>query len=101
EQHRFMGRLPWWTSDALRMRFFRPLSSLDLAVDHLWLDRGGFLSHLHGLLWHMALLFVAHRLLSRLFDQTTAHFATALYAVAGWHTMPLAFVAARHATVTA
>lgn len=100
-RHRFLGQLPWWTSDDLSMRFFRPLSSLDLAVDHLWLDRGGWLSHLHGLLWHVALLLVAHRVFSLLLDRRTADFSTALYALAGWHTMPLAFVAARHAVLTA
>lgn len=101
EAHRVAGHLPWWTSPELSMRFFRPLSSLDLALDHWVLDGGGLLSHLHGLLWYGALLFLVHQLYRALFDRETARLATPLYALASWHAMPLAFVAARHAVVTA
>jgi len=100
-RHRHIGNLPWWTSPELSMRFFRPLSSLDLALDHALLDAGGILSHLHGLLWYGALLTLVYQLYCALFDRRVARFATPLYALAGWHTMSLAFVAARHALVTA
>ncbi len=101
EAHRVAGQLPWWTSPDLSMRFFRPLSSLDLAMDHWALDGGGPLSHLHSLLWYGALLLLMHQLYRALFDGETARLATPLYALASWHAMPLAFVAARHAVVTA
>lgn len=101
ERHRYAGDLPWWTSPELSMRFFRPLSSLDLAVDHLFLDGGGLLSHLHGLVWYGVLLVLVYKLYCALFDPRIARFATPLYALAGWHAMPLAFVAARHTLMTA
>lgn len=99
--HRSTGFLPWWTSPALSMRFFRPLSSLDLALDHLYLDGGGLLSHIHGLLWFVLLIALSYHLFAALVGQEAARFATPLYALASWHTMSLAFVAARHTVVTA
>ena len=99
--HRLLGHLPWWAAPELSLRFFRPLSSFFLAVDHHLLDGGGLLSHLHGFAWYVAVLFVSHRVLCQLVGPTVALPSTAMYALASWHAFPLAFIAARHAHVTA
>src|SRR5690606_35061400 len=65
--------LAWWADDDLSMRFFRPLSSLLLTVDHRLLDGGGLLSHLHGLVWYVALLYVVWRVLSETIGAQAAH----------------------------
>lgn len=93
--------LAWWADDDLSMRFFRPLSSLLLTVDHRLLDGGGLLSHLHGLVWYVALLYVVWRVLSETIGAQAARFGTPLYALSSWHAVPLAFTAARHVHVTA
>ena len=44
------GFIPWWASDQIRTNFFRPLSSLTLALDFsLWPDTP-LLMHVHSLL---------------------------------------------------
>jgi len=54
--------LPWWTGSDWRIRFFRPLTSLTLVLDHaLWgQDARGY--HATNLILWLALLVVAHRL---------------------------------------
>lgn len=97
---RAQGLLPWWSDDGLTIAFLRPLSSLLLAMNHLLLDGGGLLSHLHALLWYGAVLLAAQRVLVLLFGPTVARWSTLLYALSAVHLMPLAFVAALHSHVS-
>lgn len=99
--HRLKGHLPWWSAPDLSLRFFRPLSSFFLALDHHILDGGGLLSHLHGLLWYAAVVILAYFVFRRLVGPVAAKLSTAHYALANWHAFPLAFIAARHVHVTA
>lgn len=99
--HRLKGHLPWWSAPDLSLRFFRPLSSFFLALDHHVLDAGGLLSHLHGLLWYATVVVLAYFVLRRLVGTRAAKLSTAHYALANWHAFPLAFIAARHVHVTA
>src|SRR5690606_31214106 len=94
--YRLRGHLPWWAAPELSLRFFRPLSSFFLAFDHHVLDGGWLLSHLHGLGWYLAVLFVAHRVLRQLVGRVAAVPATAIYALASWHTFPLTFIPSLH-----
>jgi len=95
------GVLPWWSDEELSIAFFRPLSSLLLAVDHLLLDGGGHWSHLHALLWYVLVVLAARRVLVLLFGATEARWGTLLFALSSVHVTPLAFVACRHAHVSA
>src|SRR5262245_32056222 len=45
-----LGLYPWWTSSHLHLAFFRPLSSLWLAFDHLVLGNRIALAHLESCL---------------------------------------------------
>jgi hypothetical protein len=97
---RAQGFLPWWSDDGLTISFLRPLSSLILALNHLVLDGGGLISHLHALLWYGAVVLAAHRVLVLLFGPAVARWSTLLYALSAVHVMPLAFVAALHSNVS-
>ncbi len=99
-QAREHGFLPWWSDDGLTIAFLRPLSSLLVAMNHLLLDGGGLLSHLHALLWFAAVSFAGWRVLRLLFEPAVARWATLLYALSAVHVLPLAFAAALHSYVS-
>lgn len=42
---------PWWTSDDLKLSFWRPLAGLSHWLDHRLWPESPFLMHLHSLLW--------------------------------------------------
>lgn len=56
------GVFPWWTSDDWKGRFFRPLTSLTLWLDHALFGGWAMGFHLTGLVWYAVLLFLVHRL---------------------------------------
>jgi hypothetical protein len=95
------GMLPWWSDDRLSISFFRPLSSLLLAIDHVWLDGGGLLSHVHSALWYGAVVVAAARVQRLLLGASEARWGNVLFALSSVHMVPLAFVASLHAHVTA
>ncbi|AKF04483.1 ArnT family glycosyltransferase [Sandaracinus amylolyticus] len=95
------GWLHWWTDPQLTLRFFRPLSSALLAIDHALFGRAAFPSHLHSLLWGVLLFATAAALMRRCLDARTAVIASLVYAVAGAHVMTLAWPASRHTMVSA
>lgn len=95
------GYLPWFTSTDLSLRFFRPLSSLSLAADHVLFGRDALLAHIHSLAWFVVLLVFVGLTLRRVLRPTSATMAIALYGIAGSHAMTTAWVAARHSLVGA
>ncbi|AGC45392.1 hypothetical protein MYSTI_04091 [Myxococcus stipitatus DSM 14675] len=101
ERLRESGLLPWWASDSLLVRFFRPIPSALLSLD-AWLFRDAALpAHLHSLAWFVALVVLVGWLHQRLLPTPVATLATVLYAVAGAHVLPVAWLAARHPLVSA
>jgi hypothetical protein len=95
-----LGVLPWWADDALKIRFWRPLSSFTHVVDYrLWPD-SGILMHTHSVLW-LALLIAAAALLYRRLIAVpfVAGLAAVLYAIDDAHAMPVAFLANRNALI--
>ncbi len=90
------GYLPWQTHPALALRFFRPLSSLSIALDQALFGRAALPGHLVNLLWFAALIVVVIALLRRLLSPARAGLAAVLYAAAGGHTWNIAWVAGRH-----
>jgi hypothetical protein len=95
-----VGALPWWTDDALTIRFFRPLSS-----SMLWLEyRSGLAPlalHVLSFAWWAAAVFAASRVFARVLPNTRgAIIATAVFAVAPCHVLPLAQLAQREVLVS-
>lgn len=100
-RHRTMHWKPWWQNPALNFCYFRPLSSLSLAVDHHLFASHPQLAHLHALAWLLLACLAIHRLARRLFDPATATVAVTLYGIANFSSSPVAWTAARHSVVTA
>ncbi len=96
-----LGHLPWFTDPGLRLRFFRPLSSLLLALDDALFGRAALPAHLHSLLWFVLIAIVAAAILRRALSPTGATVATAIYAFAGAHAMTTSWLASRHTLVGA
>jgi hypothetical protein len=96
-----LGYFPWFTDPEFSIRLFRPLSSATLTLDHLLFGRSAWPAHVHSLLWFAALTWLASSLYARWFNRRAALLSTAIFAVAGLHGIPLAWVAARHALVAA
>ena len=101
EQTRAMvqeGALPWYTAPDLRLRFFRPLSSLLIVVDTKLFGDTIWPMHLHSVLWYLALTAVAAAFFRRQVPKV-AWLAALLFAVDDAHTVPVSWLANRNAVV--
>ncbi|MCP3103920.1 hypothetical protein LZ198_34095 [Myxococcus sp. K15C18031901] len=94
------GLLPWWASDSLTVRFFRPVPSALLSVDTWLFGEAPFPAHLHSLAWYLALVALVGWLHRRLLPGAIAALATAVYAIASAHMFPVAWLASRHPLVS-
>jgi hypothetical protein len=94
-----IGALPWWTSDDLRIRFFRPLSSALLFFEHRWFG-SPWVMHVLSMAWWASAVFATSRLLRRMLAPRHAALATLIFALAPCHALPLAHLAQRDVLVT-
>ncbi len=95
-----LGLFPWWTSEDLRLAFFRYLSAATHWLDYrLWPD-SAVLQHAHSLLWLGALVAAAALLYRRVHGATRlAGLAALLYAVDEAHGAPAGWLANRNALI--
>ena len=98
---RATGVMPWFVDPELKLRFFRPLSSLSLALDHVVFGRRALPAHLQSLFWLLLLTFVAQRLYSRWFSARAAWLSSLVFALSGVHAVPSAWLASRHTLLAA
>jgi hypothetical protein len=89
------GLLPWWSHPQLRIRFFRPLSSALLWLDHRVFGHAALPMHLHSLLWWVAAVLAVRALYKQFFSPRLTLMATAIFALAPCHALPLAWLANR------
>jgi hypothetical protein len=89
------GLLPWWSEPTLTLRFFRPLSSALLWIDHRVFSHAALPMHLHSLVWWVLAVLSIRALYSRLFSPRVVLLATSIFALAPCHALPLAWVANR------
>ncbi len=94
------GLLPWWAHPKLTLRFLRPLSSALLWVDHTVFGRAPLPMHLHSLAWWVAAAVAARALFRRALSPRIVVLATAIFALASCHAMPIAWLANREALVS-
>lgn len=101
-QRRFGGITPWWTSDTLRVRFFRPVTALTHLLDYcLWPDRPAMM-HAHSVVWFGLLIVVVGRLFRRLEpDPRVACLATLFFATTWVHATTVGWLANRNAILAA
>ncbi len=94
------GILPWWSHPSMQLRFFRPLSSALLWLDHRAFGGHILFEHLHSLLWWSAACVGVFTLLKTLFSPRVAGFGLLAFAVAPCHGYPLAWLANREELVS-
>lgn len=94
------GLLPWWSHPQLRIRFFRPLSSALLWADHRVFGHAALPMHLHSLLWWVAAVLAVRALYKRFFSPRLTFMATAIFALAPCHALPLAWLANRETLIS-
>lgn len=95
-----LGLFPWWTSEELRLAFFRFLSAATHWLDYrLWPD-SALLQHAHSLLWFGALVTAAALFYRRIHGAGwVAGLAALLYAVDDAHGTPAGWLANRNALI--
>lgn len=94
------GWAPWYTGDALRLSFFRPLSSLTHTVDYALIGKWPWAMHLHSLLWLALLGFAVTRLVRELTPSAAPTAVAGLviwfYVLDGGHGTPAGWLANRN-----
>jgi hypothetical protein len=100
-QWRGLPHPQWWTSPEFSLRFFRPLSSLLLALDLRSFGDRLWIAHLHSILWYLALVAVVTTIHRRMVGMRSALLASVVYAVAVGHLSPSVWLSARHASISA
>jgi hypothetical protein len=100
QRWRELSHLPWWTSDDFHLAFFRPLSSCLLWLDLATFGDAIWTAQLRSIALFLVLVAVVGALHRRLTDPGTACLASVVYAVAGAHLLPTAWISARHALVS-
>lgn len=96
------GFLPWWTDEAIKYAFWRPVSSLTHWADYLlWPDSPAFM-HVQSVLWYALLAGAVSLLYQRLMGLTVAAgIAALLYCMDDAHAVPVGFLANRNAVLAA
>lgn len=95
------GPFPWYTWPALKLHFFRPLSSASMMLDyHLF---GGHAAgyHLHTILWYMVLALGVFLIYRRAFALPIAGLGILLYLLDAGHLLPVIWWSNRNALVAA
>jgi len=97
-----IGMVPWWTSKALKVAFFRPVTAMTHWVDyHLWPDNYAMM-HLHSILWFGGFVLMAALVYRRFMTPyLVAGLATMLFAIDDAHGIPVGWLANRNALVAA
>ncbi|MFO0556436.1 MAG: glycosyltransferase family 39 protein [Polyangiales bacterium] len=70
------GFMPWWSSPSLRLRFFRPLSSLLFAAEARLFGEGPRFAHIHSVVWFALVLWLVSQLFRTVLTRRTALIAT-------------------------
>jgi hypothetical protein len=90
---------PWFTDPQWSIRFFRPLSSWSLALDHWLFGRNAAAAHAQSLAWLLVLIAAVTALLRRWLPARAAMLASLIYVLAGGHGMSVGWIASRHVLV--
>lgn len=93
-----LGLMPWWSAPSLRIAFFRPLSSLHMALDYrVWQGRTG-LFHVESVLLYAGLSLVLCQLYRKLLGlSVVAGLAAVMFAIDDAHSLPVAWLSNRNA----
>ena len=95
------GPYPWYTWPALKLHFFRPLSSASMMLDHYLFAERPVLYHLHSAAWYMLLAWGVFLIYRRLFALPIAGLCILLYILDDGHLLPVLWWSNRNALVSA
>lgn len=97
------GVLPWWTSDALRIDFFRPIPSITHWLDYTLFGRNAAAAHLVSIAWYMLSLALVYRVMTRFIEDgsRTLLLAIAIFALDDTHALNVQWLANRNDVIAA
>lgn len=96
---------PWWASEGIQTRFWRPLSSLLALLDHRLAPREPVWAHLHSVAWLIAAVAALRFLLKETCDQGqskiswVALMTLVIFSLTCTHALPTLWIANRSALV--
>ena len=101
--YRNWGVLPWWTSDALKIDFFRPIPSLTHWLDFALFGRNPAAAHLVSIGWYMLSIALVYRVLARFIEDgsRTLLLAVAIFALDDTHALNVQWLANRNDVIAA
>lgn len=97
--------MPWWATQGIETRFWRPLSSLIGYVDHIIAPKQPVWAHIHSVLWFIASIASLRFLLRESCDQGkspiswVALLALLIYTMTCTHAFPTLWIANRGALI--
>jgi len=92
-----LGFWPWWTWPALKLRFFRPLSSALIHFDVNVIGDHITLGHLHSIVWYLALVALVHAFYRRVVPAPAVGIALFFFVIDDTHVQAVAWLANRNA----
>lgn len=96
------GILPWWTTQALHLSFFRPLAAATHWLDYQLWPNEPVLMHLHSLLWFALVIYVAALIYRKVMTPFwIAGLAALLFAIDDAHGVPAGWIANRSVLIAA
>lgn len=101
--YRECGLLPWWTSDDMRLVFWRPVSSLTHWLDWRLFGNDPVAMHLVSLGWYLLAIALVWRVFSRIFAEGSLALALAVtvFALDDAHVINVQWIASRNDLVCA
>lgn len=99
--HINIGPKPWYTAPGFKGHFFRPLSSATMVLDRRLFGESAPLYHAHSILWYLALVLAAAKLLQRVVPGPLGALALLLFAIDEAHWFPAVWWSNRNATIAA
>jgi hypothetical protein len=96
-----IGAFQWFWDPEFKAKFFRPLSSVLLIVDHEIFGLNPIGYSLHNILWFAALIIAAGFLMQRAVPGRISSLAIVIFSISGIHWYVVYWTAARHIIVAA
>jgi hypothetical protein len=95
------GAFQWFWNPEFKAKFFRPLSSVLLIVDHAIFGLNPIGYSIHNLLWFAALIIAAGFLMQRAVPGRISSLTIVIFSISGIHWYVVYWTAARHIIVAA
>ncbi|AKT39306.1 hypothetical protein [Chondromyces crocatus] len=95
------GLMPWWTSEEMRIAFFRPIPSILYWAEHQIFGGNAAIAHLVGIGWYAFSVYLVSRVLARFLKPGSAvHvLAVLIFALDDAHALNIAWIANRNETI--